>query len=455
MARVVTENVLETLSQPTPGSELSELWVEVLRRDTASSAIVATGTDAFGEEPWPSAQLGVFAFRHDWAEPLVERLEWQTSVARMAGGNESRLVVRAVPRRFITYAVGHAGRADALVADWLADNLGKIAWWPLPQYAAQLAQSAEAGASALVVSGDVQLEPASAGLQLTESGLQGWVGGERWVLIISHNSWQVAKVNSVANGLLWLAEPLARPAPAGSSVMPLVQGMAADPISLTQIVPGMAGGYVTAMITPAAPPDAAPGDPLLDGIPVWPDGNWRDDPEAAVEAAITLQDLSPAAPWIRRDDPWPRSAFKRRYLAKSRDEIETWRARLWRAQGRLNAFWAPDGLAPVLRVTSDATVDDGFLRVDREDISPWWHRPAACQIVHPDGYRQYALTATYYRDQGGVLVLRSGLEVAVPRGSRIIRLMRCRLDHDAVDFYWHSPTLMEIPLTLRQLPELS
>ena len=91
-----------------------------------------------------------------------------------------------------------------------------------------------------------------------------------------------------------------------------------------------------------------------------------------------------------------------------------------------------------------------FLRMDGKDISAFWHRPAACLIVHPDGYRQYALTAACHLDQGGVLVLRSGLDDWVPAGSRVIRLVRCRLDHDAVDLYWHSPTLLEITLTARQ-----
>jgi hypothetical protein len=145
--------------------------------------------------------------------------------------------------------------------------------------------------------------------------------------------------------------------------------------------------------------------------------------------------------------------LQRRYLARSLDEIQIWRARLWRTQGRLEAFWLPDGLAPILWVTFDADPEDGFLRVTGDDISAFWHRPAACLIVHPDGTRQYALTATCHRDQGGVLVLRSGLETPVPAGSRVIRLVRCRLDHDAIDLYWHSPNLAEITLTARQLPE--
>lgn len=168
---------------------------------------------------------------------------------------------------------------------------------------------------------------------------------------------------------------------------------------------------------------------------------------------ITRQDFSPANPWLRRDDPWPTTTFQRRYLASNREEIEIWRARLWQTQGRLNAFWLPDGLAPILWLTAEADPDDGFLRVTGAEISAFWHRPAACLIVHPDGFTQHALTATCHLDGGAVLVLRSGLDEPVPVGSRVIRLARCRLDHDAVDLYWHSPELLEISLTARQLPE--
>jgi hypothetical protein len=294
-------------------------------------------------------------------------------------------------------------------------------------------------------------------VHLTYDGVQGWQETEnngRWILIIALDGWQIARLSDVESDLLWLTEPLARAAAVGSTVMPLVWGKAIDPADLTQWVPGMVGGSVTASVTPEQTPDMdVLDDPWLDEIPVWPDGNWRDDPTASAQATITRQDFSPADPWVRRDDPWATTTYRRRYLASSLDEIEIWRARLWRTQGRLEAFWLPDGLAPILRVTFDADPEDGFLRVTGNDISAFWHRPAACLIVHPDGTRQYALTATCHLDQGGVLVLRSGLETPVPEGSRVIRLVRCRLDHDAIDLYWHSPNLVEITLTARQLPE--
>ncbi|MES0875079.1 hypothetical protein [Sinimarinibacterium thermocellulolyticum] len=446
----------EALAAPESGNALAALVVEVLRRDTAAAAIVATGMDAFGDAPWPDALRGVFAFRHDWAEPLVERLQWQTAVARLASGNEARQALRLVPRRALTYHVGHGRASDALVADWLADHLGQLALWPLPQDAVHLTEACPRGAMALAVTAadERRFGPTTADLRLRFDGVQGWDGDERWVLILAADGWQTARLAHLDTERLWLAAPLARAVPAGAAVMPLVWGRASEAADLAQWVPGVAGGHVVASLTlPAMPDMGLLDDPMLDDLPVWPDGNWRDDPAASAQGIVTRMDVSPADAWVRRDDPWPTTTFQRRYLAASLDEIQIWRARLWRTQGRLEAFWLPDGLAPILWVTVEADPEDGFLRVDGTDLSAWWHRPAGALILHPDGSRQYGLTGPMQFDDGGVLVLRSGLDAPVPAGSRVVRLARCRLDHDAVDLYWHTPTLVEIPLTARRLPE--
>lgn len=446
----------ESLASPWAPIDAPAILVEVLRRDTAAAALVGESIEAFGQSPWPDAPRGVFAFGHDWAEPLVERLQWQTSVTRLASGNESRQARRRVPRRWLAYAVGHGRAGDALVADWLADHFGQQALWPLPQHAARLTEACPRGALALpVTTADAShFGPPAADLRLRWYGLEGWDGQTRWILILAPDGWQTARLADVEPDRLWLAEPLARAADVGSAVLPLVWGRAVDGADLAQGVPGVVDGRVTASLTPAPMPymDLLD-DPLLDGLPVWPDGNWREDPSVTAQAVLTRQDLSSADPWVRRDDPWPATTYQRRYLAASPDAIERWRARLWQAQGRLGSFWLPDGLAPVLWVSAEADPEDGFLRVTGEDISAFWHRPAACLILHPDGSRQHALTATCHRDQHLVLVLRSGLEAPVPAGSRVVRLTRCRLDHDAVELYWHGPTLVEIPLTARQLPE--
>lgn len=447
----------EVASLPQPVRSAVAVLVEVLRRDTAAADVRTSAIEALGQAPWPLAQRGVFAFRHDWSEPLVERLEWHTTVVRTASGGELRSARRFVPRRVMRYSVGHASAHDALVTDWIADHLGVLTWWPLPQYAVALDAAAPAGAMAIEATGipDAAFVPAQYQPQLDDGGLFWDAGdGQRRALAVDGEHWQVLALADVQDSRFWLAEPLARMLRPGALVMPLVQGMADVGSEMALWRPGVAAGSVSARVAFDAPPLAQdmPADPLLEALPVWPDANWRDDPGATGSGELALIDKTPADPWVRRDDPWPTTTLRRRYLACGREQITHWRARLYRMQGRVGECWAPDGVAPVLRVTSAAGEDDGFLRVSGAGAQAYWHRPAGAVILHPDGSRQQVLTGVYHHDQGGVLVLRCGLQAPVPAGSRIVRLVRCRLDHDAVDFNWHTPALVEIALTLRVLP---
>jgi hypothetical protein len=451
----------ESLAAPWAPVDAPEILVEVLRRDTASAAIVATGMEAFGDAPWPDAPRGVFAFRHDWAEPLIERLEWQTAVTRLASGNEARQALRRVPRRLLTYAVGHGRAGDALVADWLADHLGQRALWPLPQHAARLTEACPRGAMTLPIdrpgAGFAAAE-AQARLRVTpgwplEVQVEGWSADAR-ALILMPDGWQTARLAHLDGDRLWLAEPLARAAGAGSLVVPLAWGVAHEAAELAQWVPGLGAAHVVAELAAAPPAEADLADPMLAGLPIWPDGNWRDDPSVTAQAAITRQDFSPAEPWARRDDPWPTHVLRRRCLAAGAPAIERWLRRLYRVQGRLGAFWLLDGLASVLRVAHPTSADAGYLRVDGAAASAFWSRPAAALILGPDGRQQAVLTSALHHDGGqAALVLGSGLSEAVAADSRVLRLARCRLDHDAVDLHWHSPELLEIPLAARRLPE--
>jgi len=458
----VAQAVAELLTTVQPSAEVAHLLLEALTtRDPSLRAEAIQVSGLLVEmlrnnaSAGASVQRDVFAFRHNWAEPLVERLEWQTRVARTTSGQERREANRSHPRRSLTYRVGSGRTFDALVADWLSEHLGKPAWWPLPQYAAHLSRAAVAGASVLQAPGinARHFGPPSAQLLLDAAGVQGWGGPERYALLIGAHGWRVLRIQSIVGDTVHLAELLPGDAAAGSSLMPLLWGRASEAVNFTQLLPGVAAGSVTALLDPAPEPEGQPADALLDGIPVWPDGNWSSDPGATVAASVTQHDLSPAQPWLRRDDPWTLSTLQRRYLATSSAAIEAWRERLWRAQGRLNAFWVPDGLAPVLRLTQPYQPEDGWLSVDASQASDLWRRPAACVVLLPDGTQRHVLTGPLETDADGTLMLRSTLNVHIPAGSRVIRLMRCRLDHDAVDLHWHAPQLVEIALTLRQLPE--
>ena len=195
-------------------------------------------------------------------------------------------------------------------------------------------------------------------------------------------------------------------------------------------------------------------DPWLDEIPVWPDGNWRDDPTAAAQATITRQDFSPQIRGCAGTIRGRRRLLQRRYLASSPMKSRSGGA----VVAQTKAVWKPSGCPmawpdPVGEASKPIPGMASCAWMAKTSRAFWiLASPAACLIVHPDGYRQYALTATCHLDQA-VCWCCARVDDWVPAGSRVIRLVRCRLDHDAIDLYWHSPTLLEITLTARQLPE--
>lgn len=453
------ELALETLAQPLPGTDVAQCWIEVVRRDSAAAASVARAFDAFAHRAWPTAQRAVFAFAHDWAEPLVERLEWHTQVARLASGNEVRQALRLLPRRSLRYHLGHASAHDALLADWLADFAGRPALWPLPQYGLLTRHAVPAGALALPVRGAqaAHYSAPAAAAQLREEGLHTPPVDQPWVLAGSADGWQALQMSALQGDWLMLAQPLARDLPAASPVLPLAWGVCSEPAAMQQLIPGAAAAEVQVQLHSAALGGLEPGETLvLDGLPLWPEGNWSSEPSLNAQGSISLVDRASAQPWVRRDDPWATHTLQRRHLAHTSAEIDAWRARLAYAQGRCRAFWSPDHLAPVLELAACAEPEHGYLRLRQGGaLAAYWQRAAGVLILHPDGTRQLALSATLHQERGeGVLVLRSPLGTSAPAGSRVLRLQRWRLDHDAVELRWLSAQQLELTLTLRQLGEL-
>jgi hypothetical protein len=458
-----SELVAEVAAVPEVMAQVQSLWIEVLRKETASSGNNATGYDAFGDQAGPEDDVGVFAFRHDWSQPLVERLEWKTFVQRVASGNEQRQALRMLPRRSLRYTVGNGRRSDALVTDWLADHMGRKAWWPEPQLVVRLKAPAQQGDWILQVDDPtnrvLKFLPLRAEATTGSFGLDGWWSSDFVVWIDAPDGWQVARIDDMEPGLLWLVEPLARSVPVGSAVMPLTQGTCVEDSGAELFVPGGCHGEVSAVLQVQCPPwydlnaPTFADDAVLDELPVWPDGNWRDSPRASASAAVQQMDTSLSDAWIRRADPVRNLTLERRYLLTGPDALTTWMLRLWAVQGQFGSLWLPDGIAPVMTVLEDADIASGYLAVDGAGMAAFWHRPAACAIYDPSGAVRYALTGPLHSGVPQALVLRSPLEGVVNAGARIVRLQRCRLAHDVVDLLWHSDAVVEIALSFLTLPE--
>lgn len=73
----------------------------------------------------------ILNYPHDWAYPVVERLEWLTDVARAKDGTERRRAIRAFPRHALDLVLTVGGESRQLLQQSLLSYRGD---WLVPQW---------------------------------------------------------------------------------------------------------------------------------------------------------------------------------------------------------------------------------------------------------------------------------------------------------------------------------
>lgn len=398
----------------------------------------------------------VFAFRHDWAQPLTERLTWATEVLRTATGAEVRTPLRLLPRRSLTYYVGHDPLLRALVADWAERYQGLPALYPLSQSGVCVLRRAQAGTSALTIPEDAwtsalyrRTYPA------TRLGATGYSGGDddrALCLLLWDGGSQIVTVLNEDPGVLYLDGPLTDDAPAGAMLLPLRQGRCISAVALEQWSGGWAGGTLTVQLDTEAYLSVTE-DPVLNNLPVWPDGDWAETPSASAQSALTTFDFSQADPAWRRDDDVPMTTLTRSYTATG-EAAAQWLDRLYAIRGRDGGFWLADGLAPDMMLVSDVNPGSQTLYVNGSEAAQGiWMRDAAVRVQPPRvgpgqamGYYPCAAPFAAMIELAAASIL-----TFHPAGSTVTRLLACRLDADAVELGWIAPQTLQLQLTARRM----
>lgn len=399
----------------------------------------------------------VLFLRHDWAQPLIERLTWATEVLRTATGSEVRTPLRLLPRRQITYFVGHDPMLRALVADWAERYQGVAKLYPLSQNGVCVRRRAPAGVSALSIASDAwtselygRTYPA---VSLGATGYSGSDDPQSLCLLLWDDGSQIVTVLNEDPGVIYLDGALTADVPAGAVLLPLRQGRCTNAVALEQWAGGWAGGTLTVQLdTEAYLP--VTGDPSLSNLPVWPDGDWAEATSASAQSALTAFDFSQADPAWRRDDDVPITTFTRAYNATGADAA-AWVERLYAVRGRAGAFWLADGLAPDMTLVSSVGFGDQTLYVDGADAAQGvWTQAAAVRVQPPvinpgqaiGHYRCAAPSASMIELPAG------SVQTFHPAGSTVSRLLPCRLDADAVELGWIAPQTLQFQLTARRVP---
>jgi hypothetical protein len=419
------------------------VWIQAPRSIAAGLVEVA-----WREPPRPAA----FAWQHNWASPIVERLGWRTDVIISRDGTEYRVKLRAHPSRHLTLsALGHGDTGAMRLDVWMHGNQARVAYVPLWQAARRVAVAAASGDTV------VQLDVVDARLLRMSQSATGTVGIGPALILDADGDYQMIDVIAYSQTLAQASAylPLVRAAPAGAWFVPLARGRvgAASARQHTLIV---AEYPIEAELDPWYWQGSFVPDLSLGGDPVLLDAqNWSDDPAIGYEARSDRLEVPIADAWVRRFDDRPQRALTRRYLAAGETQIERLLALLGYLAGRWAAVWLPVDIGQIpLLIAADAGAT--ALVIAREHLPSVQEEPWRALLARPAGGAVQALRTSAWTsidDAQARISLAAPLASALPAGTALEPLAYVRLDHDEVELTWHTREVIEIALRWRTVPE--
>ncbi len=435
------QQVAEPVVRPDPPVRVDALDAEATARPDPPVALLATLIEVVWREPPPR---GIFAFRHDWSQPWVERWEWKTQILRSRDGTESRIRLRRHPRRAVETLVT-AWDAGAIGLDaWLTEHQGREALFPFWPVARRV--TAEAAAGGTTVQLDAVTDPLMRTTQ-TET-LDNWGQGLALIRAPDGDVQQVSVTAfDTALNQASLALPLARPVAAGSTFVPLVRGTVADPTTARRHCAAVTSQPVEIPLDERVWEWPYTPDLTLEGVPVIMDAEqWQPEPSIEYQARIERIDNRLGRPWIRRVDDRPSRILSRRWLAAGQAATDRLLGLFEYLAGRLNPVWLPDEFTGLALAQAGSTGDDHLLL--RRARLPWhWEEPGLGLLIRPTGQPPVAVRVSRLEAESETvarLLLADALPADVPVGTPVTPLHFVRLDQDRVEFTWHTDEVLEV-----------
>lgn len=271
--------------------------------------------------------LPLWTLAPNWAEPIVERIEFSTAVLGGTLGHEQRAALRFVPRRSIeaSFTPVDEDRTYALLS---LQRRGALQWRvPLWFDAARLTAAASAGATTLYFD--------TAGREYRGGDFAYLVGSDAF-------AGERVEVFAVFADRITLAAPLARGWAAGARIHPCRAGWISTG-DVSQVTSKVAS--FTLRVDIDTDSDYTPGSDdaqVYQGLPLLVHRpNWSDPVDLAFE--YSYSEFDPGQGPRARENPAGRAFSITRYglLLDGIAEISSYRSLLYRLRGRQRPVWVP------------------------------------------------------------------------------------------------------------------
>lgn len=391
------------------------------------------------------SQVRAWAFRPNWIEPVIERLEWKTDVLEHYDGTEQRIGGRSGPRRIFEF------RVTARMED--RERLAALIWgWQANPFALPMWQEPRAlTASALV--GDTVVF-----LDTTEREFHD--GGLAVILADSGTSELVEIDTLLADDRMTLADELKNNWPAGTAIYPARIALLTDAQAVhahNSVVED--GRFQFQVLDPGTvTPDSGPIS--YRNYPVLVLGqNWREGSDVEFTRKLATLDSGFTAPYRDDESGRPARVQTYRWTFRGRSAIDDYLAWLYDRDGRRVPIWADTGERD-LTLTTPIGGSDLSIRV----VNIGYTRNIYQQIGRRDIVIRLKDGTRFFRHITGSIELSAteeqlsigsdlGQAVALEDVTMISWLEFVRLDGDAVEIAWHTPEVIESVFGLRGLAD--
>lgn len=386
----------------------------------------------------------VFAFPPNWAEPVVESLEWLTDVMLTHGGIEQRAGLRGTPRRALEYALTTLDRQQTNVLETVL-----LGWqsrlFAVPVWTDVQTLEVDVTMDSTVIACNTD------GFEFTENGLA--------LLWDGANAYESVEVAAPVAGFLLLKAGTLHTWKAGTRLYPIRLGRLQARQSLDRHTAHHVGGKVQFSLDDHPGVVADDTGPVYEGYRVYAGrNNWREPVETEMVRQIEDLDYQTGKFW--RDDLSGLAAILKswQWTLGSRAEIVAFRAWLHARGGRLNPFWS---ISQAIDMEVVAAVGAADTAITVRNIG--YHRFIAGRVDRRHIAIRTVAGTTYYRRitassevdaASETLAIDSAIGVLLqPADIASVRFMHLtRLEGDAVEIEWHTPAVAESRAMLRSLP---
>ncbi|WOE76324.1 hypothetical protein [Alterisphingorhabdus coralli] len=363
--------------------------------------------------------LPVWGLNPNWAQPVLERLEWLTDVLVSVSGAEQRIAHRLAPRRTIEARFNPLDNERTFV-DLALHRLGTSEWMvPLWFDIAPLTQPAVAGTTRI----DCETE-----FHEFSAGGMAWLVGDGQ---FSGESVRIAAVD--ANGLD-LVEPLNNTWSAGNAVQPMRRGRFDDP-NLSAITSRVGELEIRFEIIQGNDLQSIGNwERTHEGLPVFTrEPEWSN--ESSIDPSWLSSQFDPGFGLKSVVDSAGRAYRNQElnFILIGAADRYAYRQMLYRLNGQQTAVWLPS-FSDDITVATDAASGATSMLAEQFGLA-YVGGPTSGKehVILPDGQITRISNATLESDGNENLALVGPITGPVSSGDRISFIERTRLAQDAVE----------------------